>query len=141
GLARISPPSSPTNTRNTRPALPPSSKGFFPDLFLLIIPSMRYQPILFIVIISSFAFAESPSASSPTWKKLTLSDKFYCEGANYADFNKDGKIDVVSGPWWYEGPDFVKKHEIYKPTGNQEGGSYKPDNDYSDNFFAFIYDF
>src|SRR5258706_50010 len=102
---------------------------------------MRYQFALLIVLISSFAFAESPTASSPTWKKLTLSDKFYCEGANFADFNKDGKIDVVSGPWWYEGPDFTKKHEIYKPTGNQEGGSYKADNDYSDNFFAFTYDF
>jgi len=102
---------------------------------------MRYQPILLIVLISSFAFAESPTTSSPTWKKLTLSDKFYCEGANFADFNKDGKVDVVSGPWWYEGPDFTKKHEIYKPTGNQEAGSYKADNDYSDNFFAFVYDF
>jgi len=102
---------------------------------------MRYQSALLIVLISSFAFAESPAASSPTWKKLTLNDKFYCEGANFADFNKDGKIDVVSGPWWYEGPDFTKKHEIYKPTGNQEGGSYKADNDYSDNFFAFIRDF
>src|SRR6185436_13890565 len=102
---------------------------------------MRYQSILLIVLISSFAFAESPTTSSPTWKKLTLSDKFYCEGATYGDFNKDGKVDVVSGPWWYEGPDFTKKHEIYKPTGDKEEGTYLVDNGYSDNFFAFTYDF
>jgi hypothetical protein len=102
---------------------------------------MRYQPFLLIPFVASFAFAQSQSSSSPTWKKLQLSDRFHCEGANFADFNKDGKTDVVSGPWWYEGPDFTKKHEIYKPTGKEADGSYKPDNDYSDNFFAFIADF
>ena len=44
-----------------------------------------------------------------------MSDKFYAEGAYYADFNKDGKLDVVAGPFWFEGPDFQKKHEIRPP--------------------------
>ena len=30
-----------------------------------------------------------------TWEKLTLNELFYSEGANFADFNGDGKIDVV----------------------------------------------
>ena len=42
----------------------------------------------------------------PTYKKIVFSDKFYCEGANVGDFNNDGKLDVVAGPWWFEGPDF-----------------------------------
>jgi hypothetical protein len=70
-----------------------------------------------------------------TWKKIQLSDVFTCEGAAVGDFNHDGKMDVVAGPWWYEGPDFTKKHEYYPVK------TWKPDNEYSNNFFAFVYDF
>ena len=70
-----------------------------------------------------------------TWKKHVLSEVFYSEGANIGDFNKDGKMDVVSGPFWYEGPDFKKAHEYFpaKP--------FKKDNDYSNAFFAYTWDF
>lgn len=69
------------------------------------------------------------------FEKLTLSEHFFAEGANYGDFNKDGKGDVVVGPYWYEGPDFKAKHEIYQPSTpfNKES--------YSHNFFTFVYDF
>jgi hypothetical protein len=70
-----------------------------------------------------------------TWKKHVLSEQFTCEGAHAADFNKDGAMDVAAGPWWYEGPDYVKKHEVYPVQ------VYKKDNDYSNNFFTFTYDF
>ena len=70
----------------------------------------------------------------PTFKKLQLTDKFYCEGAYYADFNKDGHLDVVSGPYWYEGPDFQKKHEIYPPKAFDPKA-------YSDVFITFTGDF
>ena len=46
-----------------------------------------------------------------TFKKLQLSDQFWSEGASAGDFNHDGKMDVVSGPYWWEGPDFKKRHE------------------------------
>ncbi|MCY3018244.1 MAG: VCBS repeat-containing protein [Planctomycetota bacterium] len=75
--------------------------------------------------------AEAPT---PTFKKLTLSDKFYAEGAYYADFNKDGKLDIVAGPFWFEGPDFQKKHEIRSPQTFDPKG-------YSDNFLTFTGDF
>jgi hypothetical protein len=47
------------------------------------------------------------------FKKTQVSDQFYSEGAAIGDFNKDGKMDVVIGPYWYEGPDFGagKKHQ------------------------------
>ena len=51
----------------------------------------------------------------PSFKKVVLSDKFLAEGAYYGDFNRDGKLDVVAGPYWYEGPDFQKRHEIRPP--------------------------
>ena len=51
-----------------------------------------------------------------TWKKIQLGDQFWSEGAAVGDFNKDGKMDVVSGPFWWEGPDFKTRHEYYPAT-------------------------
>jgi hypothetical protein len=68
-----------------------------------------------------------------TWKKIKVTDKFYAEGANAGDFNKDGKMDIVAGPFWFEGPDFTKSH-LYT-----EEKAYDPKN-YSKNFFAFCWD-
>src|SRR5258706_16132960 len=48
-----------------------------------------------------------------TWKKIQLSDQFWSEGATIGDFNHDGKMDVASGPYWWEGPDFHVRHEFY----------------------------
>src|SRR5256714_15634523 len=90
-----------------------------------------------------------------TFKKLQLTDKFWAEGATFGDFNHDGKVDIVAGPYWYEGPDFQKRHEIYPATqsfvrkksdGAEEKiagfeGALGVENKYSDNFFAFAYDF
>jgi hypothetical protein len=68
-----------------------------------------------------------------TWKKIKVTDKFYAEGAYIGDFNKDGKMDVVAGPFWIEGPDFTKTH-LYT-----EEKAHDP-NAYSKNFFAYSYD-
>ncbi len=69
-----------------------------------------------------------------SFKKIQLSDKFYAEGANAGDFNHDGKLDVVAGPFWFEGPDFQKRHE-YRPAKAFDPAGY------SDNFVTFVYDF
>ena len=98
-----------------------------------------------------------------TFKKIQVSDQFWSEGANLGDFNKDGKMDVVSGPFWWEGPDFKKRHEYDVADKRKSPGGAAPfelklgpltkvsvpgfpgalgkDNAYSDNFFAFSHDF
>src|SRR5678815_2682964 len=58
-----------------------------------------------------------------TWKKIQLSDQFWSEGANIGDFNHDGKMDVVSGPYWWAGPDFKERHEYYPATKSFTLGS------------------
>ena len=89
-----------------------------------------------------------------SFTKLRLNDKFWGEGANVGDFNRDGKMDVVSGPYWYAGPDFKERLEVYpakqtfklkKDDGTEVTipgfeGSLGKNNAYSDNFFTFTHD-
>lgn len=94
-------------------------------------------------------------AANPQFTKLQLTDQFWAEGAHFADFNKDGKMDITSGPFWYAGPDFKQRHEIWPATatfkvkkadGGEEtipgfeGGLGKK-NAYSQDFLTFTYDF
>src|SRR5258705_108212 len=120
-----------------------------------IILAISSRVVLVASLTSARAAADSPSPSPHHFKKTQLSDKFWCEGATFGDFNHDGKADIVSGPYWYEGPDFKKRHEIYAPTqtftrkksdGTEEKiegfeGALGTENKYSDNFFAYSYDF
>jgi len=89
------------------------------------------------------------------FKKIKLSDQFWDEGANFGDFNHDGQMDIVSGPFWYEGPDFKQRHEYrpatasfqhHKADGGSETitgfeGALGTNNAYSDDFLTFVYDF
>src|SRR5216117_3048885 len=90
-----------------------------------------------------------------TFKKIQFNDQFWCEGANFGDLNNDGKPDLISGPWWWEGPDFKKRHEFYPPKATFQlklgpmttvtvpgfEGALGSKNTYSDNFFVWIFDF
>lgn len=73
-------------------------------------------------------------AEEPSYQKVVVTTDFYCEGAHYGDFNQDGSMDIVSGPYWYAGPDFKDRHEIYEPEAFNING-------YSRNFSAFTADF
>ncbi|TLD69087.1 cytochrome C [Phragmitibacter flavus] len=65
--------------------------------------------------------------------KKVLETAFYAEGAAIGDVNGDGKMDVVYGPFWFEGPGFEKRHTIYPAKAFNING-------YSDNFFSFVED-
>ncbi|MBC8131557.1 MAG: VCBS repeat-containing protein [Deltaproteobacteria bacterium] len=73
-------------------------------------------------------------AHAVTFKRFDLSADFLAEGANFGDFNRDGVDDAVAGPYWYEGPRFTTRYEIYAPVLFDPKG-------YSDNFFAYVHDF
>ena len=109
-----------------------------------------------ILFLTAFAIARA-SDPVPTgeFSKQQLSKHFWSEGANFGDFNKDGKMDIVSGPYWWEGPDFTKRHTysddaktstIKKGDGTTEvipgfKGALSNENEYSKNFLAYTYDF
>ncbi len=90
-----------------------------------------------------------------SFTKQQLTDEFWAEGAYLADFNRDGQADIVYGPFWFEGPDFSKRHE-YRPASQtfkrklSDGseitipgfeGARGVNNAYADNFLTYTYDF
>ena len=51
--------------------------------------------------------------TSPNFRDQQLNPFYYAWGADAADFNHDGILDVVSGPYIYYGPDYRKRSEVY----------------------------
>ncbi len=45
------------------------------------------------------------------FRKTTISDERY-EAASVFDVDDDGALDIVSGAYWYRGPDFAERHYI-----------------------------
>jgi putative membrane-bound dehydrogenase-like protein len=88
-------------------------------------------------LLLQLSFVAAPIAAADfalhSFERLELTAEFYSEGATFGDVSGDGVADVVSGPFWYEGPAFSKRRE-YAPV--------KPFdvNGYSNNFFAFVHD-
>jgi hypothetical protein len=76
----------------------------------------------------------SVAGAEPQFEKRWLTAIFYGEGANFGDLNKDGRNDIISGPYIYDGPEFSMKR-AFMPVEAQEPLAY------SQNFFAFVHDF
>lgn len=93
------------------------------------------------VIVAMFVAPTTAQQSTPTtregdvpqYRKLVLGETYFAEGVAVGDFNKDGILDVVSGPYWFAGPDFQKKCEIYEPVPGDPAK-------YTDNFGAAAVD-
>lgn len=80
-------------------------------------------------------WAATAHADVPLFKKIVLTDKYYCDGIDAGDINRDGQLDIVAGPFWYEGPDFQTAHEFYPAVELPREPS--PSN----SMFSFVYDF
>jgi len=119
---------------------------------------MKLVPFLFactlVSPVLSLAQSTPPPASTGEWTKIEVTPHFWAEGACSADVNKDGKNDILSGPFWYEGPDFKTRHVIYpnrqsfktKAADGTEkeipgyAGALSDKNEYSDNFISYTAD-
>jgi hypothetical protein len=53
-----------------------------------------------------------PDKTSNDFRRQQISDFYYSMTAAAADFNHDGVLDIVSGPYIYYGPDYTKSREI-----------------------------
>jgi len=54
-----------------------------------------------------------PEEVSRRFRMQTLNEFYYSWGPSVADFNRDGVMDVVAGPYYYLGPDYNVAREIY----------------------------
>ena len=106
------------------------------QVFSPTLPFSHSHSWLFIALLligASLAANDGPRYSH-SFEKKVLSSEYYCEGADFGDLNRDGVMDIVSGPYWYEGPGYSRKREIYPAVAQDR-------NKYADNFFSFVRDF
>jgi len=89
------------------------------------------------------------------FQKTQVTKEFWAEGACFGDFNHDGQQDVAYGPFWFEGPKYIKRHEYRpanqsfkckQPEGSEETipgfeGGLGSKNAYSETFLMFAHDF
>jgi len=113
---------------------------------------LRALPLL--LPVAAFAQSTQPPKLDGQWERKHLTPHFWAEGACAGDFNKDGKMDVAYGPYWFEGPDFTKRHtyaddsktSVIKKEGGVEEklpgfkGALTQENEYSLNFLAYSHD-
>jgi hypothetical protein len=92
---------------------------------------LRIQVLIFACVT---LFVGSLRAQKVPFKKITLTKKFYAEGVHAVDLNKDGNMDIISGPFIYDGPDFTSRRAFYDTVAVDPLK-------YSTNYFIETYDF
>ena len=76
-----------------------------------------------------------PEKVSPNFRKQCLDEFYYSWGVAVADINHDGHLDVVAGPYYYLGPDYTERREIYLAE------SFGPSRQFATNMVTHAYDF
>jgi hypothetical protein len=72
---------------------------------------------------------------SPNYQMLRLTPFYYSFASAAADFDRDGNMDIVSGPFIFLGPDFTKVREFYMALTTN------PSTNFSSNWLEFAGDF
>jgi dienelactone hydrolase len=78
-------------------------------------PGRTYRPSIAVSIncalaAASFFVSASRAADDLAFRRHVINADSEFMSAAVFDVNKDGKLDIVCGGFWYEGPDFTKKH-------------------------------
>lgn len=63
---------------------------------------------------------------SPRFRMQRLDDFYYAWGAGAGDLNRDGILDVVSGPFYYLGPDYARRYELYAAPAQSPTSNFAP---------------
>ncbi|MCC7123667.1 MAG: VCBS repeat-containing protein [Acidobacteria bacterium] len=63
---------------------------------------------------------------SPRFRMQRLDDFYYAWGAGAGDFNHDKVLDVVSGPYYYLGPDYTTRQELYAAPAQSPTSNFAP---------------
>jgi hypothetical protein len=63
---------------------------------------------------------------SSRFRMQRINDFYYGWSAAAADINRDGTLDIVSGPFYYLGPDYRVSREIYPSKTSNVGTEYTP---------------
>ncbi len=100
---------------------------------------MRHRSVasplcLVVCCVMSLRGARAEDFQVHRFERQQLTDVYFSEGANFGDIDHDGKPDIVHGPYWWKGPEFTKRHEIFPAKPQNRDG-------YSNNFFTWIADF
>lgn len=87
----------------------------------------------FILLTCSACYSQPFDKFSVQFKKHTLTRDFISEGVAVGDINKDGKIDIIAGAYWFEAPDWTP-HEIFP------GETFDPAEEYSNSMHNLAMD-
>lgn len=72
---------------------------------------------------------------SSRYRLQKLDDFSYAWDAAVADIDRDGANDIVAGPYWYRGPSFSVRRELYIAS------TFSPGNQYAGNMVTYAGDF
>lgn len=87
--------------------------------------------ILLLLLLQAFNYKGFTQAES--FKKTVITRDFISEGVAVADLNKDGKLDIVAGYYWFEAPKWIR-HEMAPSR------VFQPRKEYSESFLNFAMD-
>jgi hypothetical protein len=67
---------------------------------------MDMKKLILLSLIATAGIAPLAAQEQAAWgfARVSLSDRFFAEGSNIGDLNRDGASDIVAAPYWYEGP-------------------------------------